>query len=402
MKNIARLFARLPLPLSCVIVCLAAAGAAVKIPFSYPEGDFANNVHDYLTTGHVTSTFLPDTYPFLMGTVARWSGVPGALAAQSFIYLLLAFCSFLLIRFFLREDRIAAIGALLVSLNPDLLSSIAKLWDTLPTCLGLISLTALCLRLYRRPSPGVLVTLALVWGVSTSVRPNFALLFAPVVLVLWLNRARHWMANVALFTLISFAAYAGCNTLSHGSFYVPSNGPYNLFAGANPYAQQAFVQGYNGETGIDTALHALGVHFSDHRELWLTPTYKTQALLFIRTHPGEYAWLMVVKLLNLLRPDLKAHSVASAIGIFKVLTSLCMPLWVAALVLGRRTLTRADAIVISIAVSYIVPFLLTNSDPRFRVPLDTLALSHTTALVLRQRKAARSSAAEDRVSAQAA
>jgi hypothetical protein len=66
---------------------------------------------------------------------------------------------------------------------------------------------------------------------------------------------------------------------------------------------------------------------------------------------------------------------------------------VAALLLpGRPPLSFEDYLLLTVELLYVVPFLLTNSDPRFRITLDPLLLLHLVSLLYRRYAARRSSA----------
>ncbi len=382
------------LVLLCILAPLTLVVSA-RMPVTYPEGDFVRNVIDVARTGHVSSTFTPDTYPYLAGLAYKAGGVRGFLLLQATGYLLLAACLLFLLRSLAGpvHARISLIAAVVICLDPDLLSSIPKVWDTELTCLLLIAFAGLGVAAERRPSALRLLALATLWGLGVSVRPNFALLLLPVVYLLVLERVRskekapvRW---VTLFFKMAAVAAWGCvvalsiNRVSHGSFYVAQNGPYNLFAGANPYSRTALLEHYNAESSVPPALAALGLHVTYPYDLALRSTYTHSALLFMRSHPGQWLVLCAVKLGTLLRPDTKAHAAGTAGWCVKVLTSLCVPLWLVTLAVTRK-LKPIDTLMIVIAAGYILPFLLTNADPRFRPPLDVLVLCHTASLLARR------------------
>jgi hypothetical protein len=54
---------------------------------------------------------------------------------------------------------------------------------------------------------------------------------------------------------------------------------------------------------------------------------------------------------------------------------------------GRAPLDRVDRLLLIVYAVYILPFLLTNSDPRFRIPLDVLLLLHSVRLLVFRAKA---------------
>jgi 4-amino-4-deoxy-L-arabinose transferase-like glycosyltransferase len=380
---------------------------AWRVPVTYPEGDFVNNLLDAARTGHVGSTFTPDAYPYLAGTAYRLAGVRGFLALQAALYLLLGCVMLWLVRALAGSTRAAVLAVLVICLDPDLILSIAKVWDTGLTCLLLIGFATLSLASARRPSATVLLALATVWGLGMAVRPNFALLGIALAYLLPAVRVKAWPLKLAATVAWGCGTLLLANLLAHGSFYVAQNGPYNFFAGANPYTRAALLHLYNGESSVPLALSALGIHVGTQADatydLALRSTYMHHALRFIASHPLRWLGLCSLKMLTLLRPDLKAHALLTVAGAVKVLTCLCVPLWLTTLglttlgltTLGLTTLgltTRgaakklepADRLMLVLAACYILPFLLTNADPRFRPPLDALVLAHAASLIARR------------------
>ncbi len=375
---------------------------AWRLPVTYPEGDFIMNVLDVAKTGHVPSIFTPDTYPYLAGMAYKKAGVHGFLAEQVLIYLLLAASVLWLVRLLTRSFHAVLLCAVLICLHPDLLVSIPRVWDTTLTTLLLIVFAALCVYASRQPSPVLLLAIATLWGLGISVRPNFALLIFPLVYLLFMVRTtprkgRSSFARPSLqlagMLAWAFAVLLLANRLTHGSFYLARNGPYNFFAGANPYTQAALLRLLNAESSIPLALAAVGIYPTYEYDLTLSPLYTHAALLFIRTHPLQWLWLGVLKLFTLLRADTKSHPTLSLAWLVQVLTTLCVPLWLGSLALCRK-LDPADKLLLVLVASYILPFLLTNADPRFRPALDVLVLCHAASLILRRRLAAKAPGAQ--------
>ncbi len=182
-------------------------------------------------------------------------------------------------------------------------------------------------------------------------------------------------------TGLAFATLAAANTVAHGSFYLPSNGPYNFFAGANPFTRPALLAAFNAEPSIAPAMAQHGYPALNSYDPALNPVYDRFALQFVAAHPLQWVSLGALKLATLLRPDTKAHALLSSAGLVKLLTSLCVPLWIAVLACSRP-LGKYDWIVVFFVLAYVFPFVLTNADPRFRPALDTLALTHCAILIL--------------------
>jgi hypothetical protein len=379
--------------------------AALRMPLTYPEGDFILNVMDVVHTGHVSSTFTPDTYPYLVGMLDRVGGARLVVLSQAGLYLLLALWVYGLLRVLEVGRRMSFLAALVIALDPDLLSSISKIWDTEITCLLLVVLAAGCVRMLRAlleahtTSLGWIAGLGCLWGFGMTIRPNFALLALPILYVLWnvlqAEGRRAWLIRVGTGIVCAVAVFAGMNTLAHGSFYVAQNGPYNFFAGANAHTDKALREFYNAESSVPLALADLGVHLGapvganadPAYDLTLRPLYMHEGFVFLREHPLDWLWLGGVKLVTLLRPDNKAHATRTPAGMMKGLTSLCVVVWAGAWMVARvrgYAVDKADVVVLITMGAYVLPFLLTNADPRFRVPLDVVLLAHAGALMARR------------------
>ncbi len=365
-----------------VFLVLAAVLAAYFIPFSHSEGDVALNVLDCLRSGHVTSTFLPGFYPFLCALLYKPFGPSGVVALQCAMYLGLGALTFATILRVSANTRGAALATALILLDPDLLSSIPKLWDTLTTVLLLSALLFLsCVAL--RHSKWVPPLLGIVWGLGLAVRPNLAVMAAPIGYALWLGYGKAAWLRGALVAALAVLTLAAANTSAHGGFYLPQNGPYNLFAGANPHTQFALIHDYNAEPSIPPAMAGHGYPAVDFHSLSLVPVYTRFALAFMSAHPFEWLWLALVKLATLLRPDTKVHALWTGAGLIKLLTSLSTPLWLVLLAF-TRPLRQIDKLILVYAAAYVLPFLITNADPRFRPALDVLVLTHAAILVIRK------------------
>lgn len=362
------------------ILILAVLAAVRFIPFSHAEGDFWDNMRDCLRTGHVSSTFLPDFYPYLSAIFYKPLGPVGIIGLQAAMYLMLAACTLVTLRRITGNVPASAAAAGIILLDPDLLSSIPKLWDTELTVLFLAVLLYISLSLRGW---GTVVLLGIIWGLSLSVRPNFALLILPLAYAFRLAYGKAALLRGALAAGLAFAVLAAANTAAHGSFYLPQNGPYNLFAGANPHTRSALLHDFNAEPSIAAAMADHGYPPVNSYALALKPVYTRYAFGFIMAHPLQWMWFGIVKLATLLRPDTKAHALLSGAGLIKLLTSLCVPLWFVLLAFARP-FRQVDRLFLLFAAAYILPFLLTNADPRFRPALDVLVLTHAAILILRR------------------
>ena len=317
-------------------------------------------------------------------------GADGIIAFQAALYAGVALLMLFLVQ---RLSSVASFHLVLVlagvlALYPDLLASIPKLWDTELATLLLLAFTALCLSLEAR-KPALLACLGVVWGIGLSVRPNFALLILPLGYAVRLAYVRSTGALLRGLAVgcLALATVSVADTIAHGSLYFPQNGPYNLFAGANPYTRHALLTALNAEPSIGPGMADHGYPAIASYSLELRLTYTRFALGYIASHPLQWLGLAVVKLATLLRPDTKIHPLDTGAGMVRLLTSLSFPAWLL-LLAGARPLRPADRLILLVVVGYVLPFLLTNADPRFCVPLDALLLSHAGALFLRRKSVA--------------
>ena len=146
----------------------------------------------------------------------------------------------------------------------------------------------------------------------------------------------------------------------------------------NPFTERALLSSLNAEPSIYPSLLAAGFSQDvDPYDPGLRPFYVQHALLYIRQDLLRAAKLMFLKLLTLLRPDTKIYPLNSLGGMVKLVLALAIPVWLLAIVVSRDAAWRIeDWLFVVFGLSYTAPFLLTNSDPRFRIPLDVLVLTH--------------------------
>ena len=184
--------------------------------------------------------------------------------------------------------------------------------------------------------------------------------------------------------LLGFASIA---LLSHGSVFFPRNGPYNLYAGHNSRTLQTLLVDLNAEPSLVAGFAADRPAGSDPDPYAATngPWFSSQSLVFARTHPQTELELIPVKLFTLFRPDTKVHALASPLGLTRALLALPVFLLLATWLLPPRLhLSSPDHLLLFFECAYVLPFLLTNSDPRFRTPLDMLLLLHASSLLVRR------------------
>jgi hypothetical protein len=352
---------------------------------------------EWAATGHVADTFTPLAYPLFAGPAYRLAGDRGIVLLQILLQLALAAVCYLLLRELNLPPSWSAYGSVPITLFPDLILSVTKLWDvTLGTFLFLL-FVLVCLRIAHSLAAATFkltAAAALIFAGAIFCRPNLILL-SPILLILFFLRRANLQparaaAHAAIFLVITVAGFSLLGIASHGSIYFPRNGPYNLYAGHNPQTKAALLNYLNAEYSLIPDFHAThpGEPVPDFYSPQIGATYTRRSIDFAIHHPIDEIKLLFLKLFIFFHPDTKLHALFSPFGLVKSFLALPVFLFLAALLLpGRPHLTFDDKLLFAFEAIYILPFLLTNSDPRFRTPLDALLLLHLVSLLYRRRNA---------------
>jgi len=181
---------------------------------------------------------------------------------------------------------------------------------------------------------------------------------------------------LAIYLGSGLAVYMTGSLIATGhAFYWPSNGPYNLAAGNNPFAMYELLHHQNGEPSLPAALASAGM--GDVDPYSVTPeTYARLSIAYVLDHPIRCLELVAVKIMVLFSPRL-----FNADTTFKVLTQSLLLYPVAAYlvaVFGRikaKAFARSDCLMLGMVVLFVFPFAITNADPRLRMPLDLALLA---------------------------
>jgi hypothetical protein len=385
---------RKPLWITLALASLSGLCVALFVPFASPMPAYLLRAQIWATTGGIADIFAPLGYCLLIGVVLKIAGSAGIILLQLALHVVTTYVGILLLRELGLPERWSAFGALTIALNPVLLLSVTKVWDVQLSTLLFLLFVLLCLRLRRVPAASFLWTATvagLVFAAGAFCRPNYLFLLPVFGLILIHRRKSVQLSMLSAATLsfavIALATWALLAIAAHGSVFFPNNGSYNLYAGHNPQAAHSLVVNLNGEPSLIDEVHK--GYSADPNVDFSSPSirvfYSQQAILFIRTHPGAEIALVPLKLFTFFRPDTKVHPLASPAGLAQGLLSLPIVLFLGLLFWpGRLALTFSDRLLFLFEAAYIVPFLITNSDPRFRVPLDALLLLHCVSLLFRR------------------
>lgn len=395
MRNKYRLFAGL------VAFSAFFAMAATRVRFSEPMPDFMQQVQEWASSGRIAETFTPIAYPLSIAPAYRGGGIHAIIALQAALQIALVATCF----FFLLQSGVsrwaAVLGSLPIAIHPELLLSISRLWDVALSTFLLVLVVLLFLRIQ---AVGLSLGLSLVGGLGFAIgafcRPNYLVLALALLYAISSGRkVRHnsvssflifkervVLANILIFVASTVFTYCFLGIIGHGSPFFPQNGSYNLFAGNNPYSASAFLTSLNGESSIDQAYRArhpeIGTSTTDYHDHSLNGFYLRSSIGYVRQQPFSEVKLIAIKLFTLFRPDIRSNSTSRAVGVVKYLLALPVVFFLFLLALpGRARLDRVDRLLLVVYVVYILPFLLTNSDPRFRIPLDVLLLLHCSRLL---------------------
>jgi len=383
-----------------VLLLVPSALAALVIrfvPFSQPMPLFFQQAQNLIDTGHVSSTFVASGYSLVVATGLRLGGILGVECLQGAMYVALAAAIWLCLKRMAVSDEHALIAALVIVAYPDVLITVAKSWDVdLSSLLFLLTFWAALAVITSGATVLRTTLLGCIWGAGMSVRPNLLLLFPALVFAitkapsLSSSRTKNWTRRLitsSLCLVVGGGSLAAINTGIHGSFYWPENGPYNLYQGHNSYTIGSLRTSLTGEALVARALYAEGVDYSkvDLGSASMRSFFTTHSIAFARNHPGQEVEIAALKLLTVLRPDTKTHRVLSPFGIVKSLLALPVPVWIFSLVWWRKyKWDSIDWLAVGFAFFYLLPFVIVIADPRYRVPLDLLALMHTVRLWGRQ------------------
>jgi hypothetical protein len=366
----------LPVLLAIAMVCL--------LPVSVPMPAYLQDAQEYARTGRITDIFFPLGYAFFTGLSIRILGVHGPVALEVLLYLLIVISVWAIARKSGATPRASLIAALLAAIYPQLFASVVKVWDLEMAVLAMTLFMLLIVMLMREgPRFSLAVAIGLAFGAGLSQRPNM-LLLVPLPIWYCFVSSAGWTRKLVTFAtagILTVVTLAAINTAAHGSFFLPQNGPYNLAQGHNEFTTKVLLEDLTCEPTIAMILKADGidpVSFGNQPVKVQQQYYTHRALGFMRSHPLEELKITVAKLWTVFRPNTRIHDTLDVTTMLVICMSLIFPAWLAILVFrGFRTgLDRVDWMFVAATVLYVLPFLITCSDPRYQIPLEICLLAH--------------------------
>jgi hypothetical protein len=382
------------------IPALLALAAALLVSFSAPMPIYLLDARQYVSTGSITDTTFPLEFAWLAGLSIRALGSRGPEVLQAVFYLLTVLSVWALARKCGATARHALIAALVAALYPQLPDSVTKVWDVELAVLLMVLLMLLTVCLMRDGlRPFLVLAMGVVFGLSLAQRPNMLMLL-PLPAWFCFAAAAKWPRKLLAFVFagaLAVLTFVAVNTLAHGSFFLPQNGPYNLVQGHNEHSIQAMLHDLTCEPSVALFMKADGMNPDGFNEAdpKLQHYFTHRALTYMRSHPLQEVEITAVKFWTIFRPNTRIHHEMDPMTALILCMSLIFPAWVV-LLRRRATRTGLDALdwtFIAAVALYVLPFLLTSSDPRYQIPLEICLLAHIACMGNQPRRPAASSQA---------
>ncbi len=365
------------------VVSLIAAAALRFVPFSTPITAGHLRVLEDLIHGHrVPYTPYALGYYVFSAVAVRFAGWSGLFVAQALVYAGIVFTGYLILRE-LGLRRIAVWGAL--AFYPNMPLNIKRYVDTEVISFFLVMYVYFMVRLKRRgPSEAYAVTGGLLAGLMLFLKPNLMSVLPLTALLFWRAPSESVGKKLAYLGTMGATALtvltAGIVPLK-GRFVVfdPLYGAYTFYNGTHHRAVEGILSDYNGELSTPAAMQDLGipfVHMEDRSHPEMVATYWRLGREYISAHPAEYGLLLGLKVVNLFRPDYRnpgARPFASGRLVMgmQTLIACIFPMWGFLRWRCRQLLGWTDGLLaVPFLLLYLFPFVLTNTDTRYRVPFD--------------------------------
>ena len=337
-------------------------------------------------------------YVLFSSLALRVGGIPGIFWAQALEYGCIGLGAFFLLRKARVDAKATLLAAVAVIAHPILWLNVHRIVDTNLTVFCVLFFLLGCL---PRKTPHFSWIQAVAFGIFCGFmvlgRPNL-LLILPMIFA----ESRFRAKRALLIFIAGILTYASLALVATGeAFPPPAERAWVLFQGANPWSGSFLIRDLNAEQSGYPAARNIGVtiprgpqntevpsefYLSTHPDLGLQEKLTDAAWSFIREHPLKFSELAVLKAFTLLRPDSRSSARESGwkhdlFWCMQILLALIFPFWMATKVLKRDTFL-GPIYAAPLALLYIIPLMLTDSDPRLRLPLDLIFAIETFVLLL--------------------
>jgi hypothetical protein len=367
---------------------LLAIAAARLIPLGEPEPIYTQYAHEYAQSGRIADTTYPLEYAWMLGLSIKALGIRGPEIFQGALYLMTVISVWALAKKCGASAGYALIAGLAAAAYPQLPESVTKIWDV-ELAVFLMVLFMLCTVCLMRdgPRPLLIIATGIALGFCLAQRPNMLLLIPMPVYFLFSSGAT-WRRKVAALVVasgLSVLIVVTVNTLAHGSFFLSQNGPYNLVQGHNEYSIPVMLRDLSSEPTVPLIMQADGLdpatmNAADPEQ---RRYFTRRTIAYLRSHPLEEVKITAVKMWTIFRPNTRKHRTLDAQMAVIVCMSLIFPAWLIFLFRQWRGpgWTRVDWTFIAAFGLYVLPFLITASDPRYQIPIEICMLSHIAYMI---------------------
>lgn len=360
-------------------------------PFGAPLPIYLDVARGLAAGSGLITNYLPVGYSLFLAGAIRLAGLDGIFYGQAILYILTVLLAYSLVASAAPTRGFALLGAIAIAVHPQLLLNIKRISDHNLDVPALLAVTMLMPATLRMRSMLPAIGCGLVFGYMAEVRPNFDLLaMGFVVFLLWRRQFAESAVLVGVATVIAVALSLSVTpTLrSHPPGY-GAYGAYTFACGNSPTSAESLIDNEDCETvefgnlitaRLNTPRELQNeVQIDEWRQMHAKDFYSL-AFTFIRQHPATFLELIGIKAFTFLRPDFRRLNVSPLLqgrrmAALQILLALPFPLWVITRAALRKTIGWINGLpTVPIAAIYIIPFLLTNADPRFRLPLDILMI----------------------------
>ncbi len=344
---------------------------------------------EFIETGKIASSFLPVGYTTFLAIAMKLGGDNAIIFFQALVYILIVITPYFFIRSLKAPKYLITITFFLFALHPYFLFNIVRIVDTNLTTLFLLLFYLGIIYFSSEKGLAVksyIVSLALgsFFAFLFLIRPNTLLLgIIPVILYLRYRifSFQEGIKGLILFFITFFIIIAFVNFFTRDEIlFFPKNGGYNFFVGSNKYSFDAILNHYTGESSIvEFQRKNPGLLIEKNNTLyWDNPLYWNIGIAYVAQYPHLYLRDGILKFFTLFRPDYR--EVDTNVGILKysrfiLQTIIALPIiiWLYIFVKNQENIfPYHNTIFFLFVFLYILPFIITTSDPRYRLPLDTL------------------------------
>lgn len=383
--------------------------------FSFFLGLLFDDAKELAQKGTIVSDFMPIGYSGFLGLCLKLGGEGAIPACQATVYAGVLLAVFWFLSYACEQnlgfpprlnretremapmerggsrgrDILLTLGILVIALHPTLILNVWRVHDGNPTTLLLLGFLAAGISFSRFGKIWSVFAMGIFAGLISTIRPNTILLALLAFLFLYRKNYKKRgdrLKEAAVFLVSVAIVFMAVNiTIKHKPLFLPQYGPYNLFAGANEYTTKHLLQSYGAENSLEEALRARGLSSVEGFEerLYFPPEeYKRLAIDYVKNHPLEYAKLVSIKIITLIRPGYHVtenFTWGSGEGlkrVLKIILALPFFIWMFFIWKTRKNFfERENLFVFFVIVLYALPFLIANADPRYRFPLDIVFIA---------------------------